>query len=237
MIIGDGLIGGLLKKTGEFDSDEYIIVASGVSNSNCQDTSQFIREVDLIDSLLSLQKKIIYFSTLSIYDQTKIASKYILHKIALEKKILETSATSIVLRLPNLIGIPQVLNNTMISFFFKSIFIHKKLILTENPSRFVVVVDDLIPVLKKILQNKALEGSSVNVFPLKQYDYVTLFTAVNSALETVTPIIYKEGGYSYYLNYIDRFDWGDELDKKYNNIDFLSDYISFRRQLINQLFL
>jgi nucleoside-diphosphate-sugar epimerase len=237
MIIGDGLIGGLLKKTGKFDSEEYIIVASGVSNSDCQDISQFVREANLIDNLLSLRKKIIYFSTLSIYDQTKTASKYISHKIALEKKILEASANSIVLRLPNLIGIPQVLNNTMISFFFKSIFIHKKLTLTENPGRFVFVVDDLVPVLKNILQNKTLEGSRVNVFPLKQYDYVTLFTAVNNALKKTTPITYKEGGYSYYLNYINRFDWGNELDKKYDSIDFLSDYISSRKQQINQFFL
>ena len=77
MIIGNGLIANVF---GDYkENDNYVIFASGVSDSTNMDESAFKREEQLLNEITTLYKEkiIIYFSTCSIYDtQKKVPPMY-----------------------------------------------------------------------------------------------------------------------------------------------------------------
>ena len=103
MIIGRGLIASIFA---QYDEDDLLIFASGVSNSLEVRAAEFEREKSLlINSLNSYpDKKIIYFSTCSICDPSKQESPYVLHKLAMEKLIDGHAQRSIILRIGNVVG-------------------------------------------------------------------------------------------------------------------------------------
>ncbi len=68
MVIGNGLIGNIFKLV---DSDNYLIFASGVSNSMENNDGEFNREFDLLKSHINTNKKFIYFSTVNINDDNR----------------------------------------------------------------------------------------------------------------------------------------------------------------------
>lgn len=77
MIIGNGDVASVLT-----DNEDYIWFASGVSNSQETRQSEFSREKDLLFNLADNQtKRIIYFSTLSIFYKD---SPYTRHKKKME---------------------------------------------------------------------------------------------------------------------------------------------------------
>jgi nucleoside-diphosphate-sugar epimerase len=103
MIIGRGLIAGIFA---QYDEDDLLIFASGVSNSLEVRAAEFEREKSLlINSLNSYpDKKIIYFSTCSICDPSKEESPYVLHKLAMEQLIEKHADRYIILRVGNVVG-------------------------------------------------------------------------------------------------------------------------------------
>ncbi|AZA87213.1 hypothetical protein EG349_10640 [Chryseobacterium shandongense] len=88
MIIGNGIMANALQP---YDKEDVIFFASGVSNSLEKEASEFDRETTLLKSVISRNpdKKLIYFSTCSIYDPTKSESPYVIHKLKVEKLIAE----------------------------------------------------------------------------------------------------------------------------------------------------
>ena len=86
MIIGRGLIAKAFEKYN--NNDNVIIFSSGVSNSLETRDTEFEREESLLKSNLLLDKKFIYFSTISVVDGS-LKSPYINHKIKMEKMISE----------------------------------------------------------------------------------------------------------------------------------------------------
>ena len=84
MIIGNGMLANAVRF---YDKDEVIFFASGVSNSLEKDPSAFEREIRLLHSCIeeNPHKKLIYFSTCSVYDPSKAESPYVKHKLNAEK--------------------------------------------------------------------------------------------------------------------------------------------------------
>lgn len=80
MVIGSGDIASALK---DLDRDDFIFFASGVSDSQCTDEEEFSRERLLLKEQ-DLSTKIIYFSTLSIFDKI---TPYTIHKFHMEKLV------------------------------------------------------------------------------------------------------------------------------------------------------
>ena len=103
MIIGNGLIA---KALIEIDAPEMVFFASGVSNSLETNKTAFEREVNLLKKTIeeNAGKKLIYFSTLSIEDQSKQDSAYVLHKIEIENYIKNHCQNYLVLRIGNIVG-------------------------------------------------------------------------------------------------------------------------------------
>ncbi|PQA94349.1 hypothetical protein B0A69_07715 [Chryseobacterium shigense] len=103
MIIGNGIIANAVKS---YDTDNIVFFASGVSNSLETRPSEFEREFSLLKSVLAdnIEKKLIYFSTLSVHDQSKQDSPYVLHKKAVEDYIKHYSDHFLILRIGNIVG-------------------------------------------------------------------------------------------------------------------------------------
>ena len=98
MIIGNGDIAKVCKP---FDREDTIIFASGLSDSSCVDEKEFERELKLwSDTLLKNEnKRIIYFSTLSIYYGT---SRYVGWKKHMERLIKNNHRKYTIIRLGNI---------------------------------------------------------------------------------------------------------------------------------------
>ncbi len=94
MIIGKGNIARALN-----DREGAIFFASGVSNSQCTDESQYQREKDLLKVLHNSYLSLFYFSSLAL--DTKL-TRYYSHKIQMELLVKEHFKNYNIIRLGNL---------------------------------------------------------------------------------------------------------------------------------------
>lgn len=169
MIIGNGLIA---KALIEIDAPEMVFFASGVSNSLENNDAVFQREVDLLTNIIeeNKDKKIIYFSTLSIDDSSKKDSFYILHKLNVEKYIAENCENYLILRIGNIVG-----NGgnpaTLFNFLKDKINSSAKFNLHTKARRLLVDMDDITKFLAEhstVLNHQILNFAYPNYYNLKE---------------------------------------------------------------------
>ncbi|MBL1221997.1 NAD-dependent epimerase/dehydratase family protein [Chryseobacterium sp. L7] len=141
MIIGNGVLANAVR---DFDREDLIFFASGVSNSLETRTSEFEREIDLLHSIIEKfpEKKLIYFSTCSIYDSSKTKSPYVLHKLNIEKMISENCDQYAIFRVGNAVGKGGNMN-TLINFLNNAIETGKKIQIHSNARRVFIGVNDI----------------------------------------------------------------------------------------------
>ncbi|SEM57413.1 hypothetical protein SAMN05421856_104264 [Chryseobacterium taichungense] len=141
MIIGNGMLANALRK---YDRDDVVFFASGVSNSQETNRSEFERELSLLYSTSDQykDKKLIYFSTCSMYDNSKSDSLYVQHKINIEHIISEVYKDFLIFRIGNAVG-KGGNPNTLINFLKSAIETNKKITLHKNAGRILVSVDDI----------------------------------------------------------------------------------------------
>lgn len=91
--IGSGDIASVLP-----DRDDLLFFASGVSNSRCEDESEYQREIDL---LLDQRRDahIVYFSSIGVFDRN---SRYFQHKRDMEAMVKANFSKYCIVRLGNI---------------------------------------------------------------------------------------------------------------------------------------
>lgn len=151
MIIGNGIMANALQF---YDKEDIVFFASGVSNSLENKLSEFERETSLLKSVISHNpdKKLVYFSTCSIYDPTKTESHYVIHKLNIEKLIAERCRNFIIFRVGNAVGRGGN-PNTLINFLKKSILSENRLMLHNNARRILIGTDDIASFINRYLKN------------------------------------------------------------------------------------
>lgn len=146
MIIGKGLIASIFLKNNFLD-DNYIIFASGVSNSQEVLPEAFDREFDLIKSLANTSKCFIYFSTISIFDPGLQQNQYIQHKANVERFISNHFKNYIIFRLGQVIG--KTKNPKLISnFLFSHISNQTSFDLWTGAERIFMDIEDVYKLVK-----------------------------------------------------------------------------------------
>jgi len=141
MIIGNGIIANAVRP---YDREDIVFFASGVSNSLETRTSEFERELSLLRTVHeeNKEKKIIYFSTLSIHDQSKQNSPYVQHKKTAENYLKENSGNFLILRVGNVVG-KGGNPNTLFNFLKKQIADRHEFAMHLKARRLLLDIDDI----------------------------------------------------------------------------------------------
>jgi len=167
MIIGNGLIASAFSN---FENDDYIIFASGVSFSLENRKEEFYREEKLLKSLFNTDKKIVYFSTVNLFDNN---NPYFSHKKKMEKIICDNFKNYLIFRLPQVIGKGGNSNNLF--NYFKNKIINDEFIYVEkNSTRSLIDIEDVRDICLFCFKynNKILNISNINT--IKVYDMVNI---------------------------------------------------------------
>lgn len=138
MVVGNGLLARAFEHYK--DNDQVIIFASGVSNSQETDEAAFDREHDLLMSMPK-DKLLVYFSTCSVYDYGKQQTRYVRHKMHMER-MMYYFPRNIVLRLPTVVGHTNN-SNTFFNFFKNRILSGETLNILLGATRHLIDVDDV----------------------------------------------------------------------------------------------
>ena len=164
MIIGSGFIAKNFKKEKHLIKKYNLaIYASGVSNSQSKEKAFFLREKYM---LLSYKKKIkskvlVYFSTCSIYDQSRRNSLYVKHKSLMEQLIKNNFNKYIIVRFPELIGFNSNKKN-LINFLYQKIINNFKFSLWDNAKRNIIDIDHAIKIFFYYI-NKIRKYKKINL--------------------------------------------------------------------------
>ncbi|WP_312389417.1 hypothetical protein [Chryseobacterium sp.] len=169
MIIGNGLIANALKN---IDTKDNLFFASGVSNSLETRRSEFEREFTLLKDTLEKypENKLIYFSTLSVNDQSKQDSHYVLHKLEMEDFIKSHFKNYLILRIGNIVG-KGGNPNTLFNYLRNQITTDNKFTVHNNARRLLIDMDDITRFLADIcpeINNKTVNYAFPYYYNLKE---------------------------------------------------------------------
>ncbi|ALR31834.1 hypothetical protein ATE47_15525 [Chryseobacterium sp. IHB B 17019] len=179
MIIGNGLIANSLKN---IDSEDYLFFASGVSNSLETRSSEFEREFSLLKTNLenSNGKKFIYFSTLSVNDQSKQGSHYVLHKLEIEDYIKKNCENYLVLRIGNIVG-KGGNPNTLFNFLKNQIKNNAHFKVHSKARRLLLDIDDIADFLSS--NCIAVKNDTINFAYPYYYDLKEIIGAIQNEMQ------------------------------------------------------
>ena len=178
MIIGNGLIANVF---GDYkENDNYVIFASGVSDSTNMDESAFKREEQLLNEITTLYKEkiIIYFSTCSIYDTQKKSTSYVLHKLKMEEIIISKNINHLIFRVSNPIGFTKN-TSTFFNYFIDKINKDEQFELWNNSYRNIIDIEDMFKICDYIIKEKKYINSIINIANPKNYKIQTIITVID----------------------------------------------------------
>jgi nucleoside-diphosphate-sugar epimerase len=211
MVIGDGSIATIFHK--KYDSNQdYLIFASGVSDSNQKNNKEFEREKTLV--LNSIEKypesKFVYFSSIFV---ESIKNEYYSHKLEIENLIKTNCDIFLIIRLPQIISLSGNRKN-LINLFVDSIKNNKEIIIYKNTFRSIIDIDDVFRVVDNVLdkcQNDTLLFSGI-----ESIEVINLCEKISKSLSTPPVIRLVEG-----INSEFKLDNSKEIEKAIHecNID------------------
>jgi nucleoside-diphosphate-sugar epimerase len=199
LIVGRGLLGESLKKLSHEDA---ILFASGVSNSNEQNGSEFERETNLLIKTIEGTDKrhFYYFSTCSIFDPSLSDSSYISHKKRMEGIVL-SKPTGRVIRLPNVVG-PTGNPTNLVNYLKHSIKRANPIKIQSQATRYLLGVDEMNLLLQDVLNN-AGEKQIISLVPPKNIKVTSVVSIIESILGTQANIELVDGGTPYEVDFSD----------------------------------
>ncbi|SHE72144.1 NAD-dependent epimerase/dehydratase family protein [Chryseobacterium vrystaatense] len=197
MIIGNGILANALRP---FDTKDIIFFASGVSNSLETKTSEFTRELNLLHSTVEQypDKKLVYFSTCSIYDSSKTESPYVLHKLNMEKIISEICPRYAIFRIGNAVG-KGGNTNTLINFLKNSIITGQTIQIHSKAKRVFIGVNDVALFINQNIGN--IENDIFNLIYPYQFSLTEVIVPLEKHLnKKMTYEVIDEGSF-YDINF------------------------------------
>lgn len=181
MVIGNGMVAA--KFESYIQNDDFVIFASGVSNSKNIDAAAFNREITLLLNVLEeyKNKTLVYFSTCSLYDPGENESPYVLHKRKIEELIQKNVSSYYIFRVSNLVG-KSANHNTILNFFYYHINHKINFDLWTNSSRNLIDIDDMFGIADHILQKKIYQNQVINIANPVSYNVNNIITTLEISL-------------------------------------------------------
>lgn len=168
MVIGKGLVA---RNFSQYETqDDFLIFASGVSNSKACTNEDFLREKELLSQTLKAHpsKDLVYFSTSSILDPDLKETPYIRHKLNIEDLIRSQHARYHIFRLSNLAGHSDN-PATVINFLYGAIIHHHHFDLWGKSERNIIDTADVYRIANHILQNGLFLNEVINIANKENY--------------------------------------------------------------------
>ena len=218
MIVGNGIIGNRFRF--DFNDDDYLIFASGVSDSTEENLNEFYREenllLDMIDKYPNL--KLIYFSSM-LCDVND--NKYYNHKLNMESLIIKKSKRFLIFRLPQVIGNNGNVKN-IFNFLLNSIRNDELLKLKINTQRSLIDIDDIF---KIVIYCIGKSNQIINISHIEKVYVDYLVKVISEFLNKSPKIEYIDGEplmyfknspiVDEYISYIDKTDYTKKIIEKY----------------------
>ena len=179
--------------------DDVILFASGVSNSKENRVEKYERELSLLkfcQNNLS-DKKIIYFSTCSVFDKALKNSDYIKHKLNIENFISNNFKKYLIFRLPNVVGRTDN-KNTFFNFFKNSILNDNQIEVKKHDIRYLIDVDDLLEFLPIFIEGKKHNNKIIEVAVSNRLYVTEIIKMYEEILNKKASIKLIEGGNNKY---------------------------------------
>jgi nucleoside-diphosphate-sugar epimerase len=199
MIIGTGLIANSLKN---IDSEDNLFFASGVSNSLETRSSEFEREFSLLKKSIEANSdcKLVYFSTLSVNDQSKQDSHYVLHKLEIEDFIKNNCSNYLILRIGNIVG-KGGNPNTLFNFLKNQIANNSEFKVHRKARRLLLDIDDI----PKFLSTNCLtiKNKTINFAYPFYYDLKEIIGAIQDQVQKNANYVESDEGDFYKVDFED----------------------------------
>jgi nucleoside-diphosphate-sugar epimerase len=179
MIIGNGMVA---KRFESYKTnDQFLIFASGISNSKNINPEAYERELILLQqSMKKNQEKIlVYFSTCSIYDPGEENSKYVLHKKQIEHLIQKDQKRFYIFRVSNLVG-QSGNRNTILNFYVYHILNGINFDLWTNATRNLIDIDDMYKIADDVLKKGVIQNQFINIANTENYTTQEIITAIEN---------------------------------------------------------
>lgn len=190
-IVGNGLIATAFKNNIEENNySDWIIFASGVSNSQDDDEDSFSRENKLLKKL-SANKRIVYFSTCSVNIPKEYHTRYIKHKLEIENMF--NLKKDLVIRLSNVVGENGNRKN-IVNYFIESIQNHQLINLQKNAERNLIGISEVVKVVKLLMDSNC--SGVYEVGSNKNYKVIEIIKEIEKLLGITAKIDLNSGGYS-----------------------------------------
>jgi len=160
IVVGNGLIGDSCRRLGA-ERLKALFFASGVSDSSCVDSEQFLREQSLLECCLQQYTNLplVYFSSASIYDGSiNRHSAYVSHKLQMER-LVSARPPFLICRVTQIIG-KSTNRKTIFSHFYKSIVNRERVQVQRYARRNFIDVDDMVGIMLEAFRT----GDSCNQF-------------------------------------------------------------------------
>ncbi len=152
-------------------NNNFLIFASGVSNSKETNQEAFLREMTLLQESLKLYPHlhIVYFSTCSIYDTEEQHSAYVQHKLATEQFIQQTNQNYTIFRVSNVVS-STLQHSTIFSYLAYHIKHNLSFKLWKNAYRNILGVEDIRKIITYLLsQPKLSHNEIINIANIRSY--------------------------------------------------------------------
>jgi nucleoside-diphosphate-sugar epimerase len=198
MIIGSGLIARAFFPYRRALSD-ICVYAAGISNSACNDSSEFLRDRERLQQAISVTRPLtlfIYFGTCSIADPSSQQSRYVAHKCELEELVRELDRY-LVVRLPQVAGVTPN-PHTILNYLYARISRSERFDLWRTATRNVIDVEDVTCIVLDLMLEERACRETINVASKVNS---TMFEIV-AAIEQVTgrraiyDLVERGGAYS-----------------------------------------
>jgi len=200
MIIGSGLLANAFSDAFS-DVNDLIIYAAGVSNSNCNDESEFSRERTRLSQTLRKSSKMgtfVYFGTCSVSDPLAINTPYVQHKLSMEKMVY-AHPNNLIFRLPQVAGnTPNP--HTLLNFLHARIIRSEKFNLWRNAKRNVIDVDDIVAIALKLIADNSLRNTTINIANKINYKMIEIVETMEQVLRKHAVYDVIENGSEYNID-------------------------------------
>ena len=207
--------------------ENFIVFASGVSNSNCTDLEQFERERKLLMNTLqnNQAKSLVYFSSCALSASDYNLNAYYQHKANMEAVVQKYSDSFYIFRIPQLFGDLKE-HPTLINFIYNSIINSKKFQIYSEAYRYVIDIEDLKILVQKYIEygNKNTIVDLANPYKYKVLDIVNILEKLLDK-KAIYEVVEKQDEYELDLGLL------QEFVKEYSiDIGFGKEYLYKRLQ-------